>query len=138
MRLLLALLLALPLSAPADDAALLKDIQQRWAKASQAHDVETIAGYLAEDFIHTDEAGMVRNRRQYLEKQRASRARMQSVTLSDLRASVFGDAAVVTGAFEARGSRDGQPFTAHARFTETWLRRSGKWKCVAGQNTAIQ
>lgn len=47
---------------------------------------------------------------------------------------VYNDAAVVTaiGRSEARNNRNGVVFHLRSRYVETWVRRDGKWKVVAG------
>jgi len=36
-----------------------------------------------------------------------------------------------------RGTRDGQPFAQHFRYSDTFLRKNGEWKVVHVQVTAV-
>ncbi len=36
------------------------------------------------------------------------------------------------------GATKGKPYTRRARFTDTWIKQNGQWKCVASQSTLIQ
>ena len=48
------------------------------------------------------------------------------------------DVAIVTGiARESGTTADGKRFTNSRRFTDTWVKRNGKWRCVASHTTAI-
>jgi ketosteroid isomerase-like protein len=49
-----------------------------------------------------------------------------------LKVTVFGDAAIATGDFKAKGTdASGKPL-ANERFTDTWVKMpNGKWQCVA-------
>ena len=44
---------------------------------------------------------------------------------------------IVSGIYRETGTAKGKPYTRRARFTDTWIRQSGTWKCVASQSTLI-
>jgi ketosteroid isomerase-like protein len=51
----------------------------------------------------------------------------------DVKVTVFGDTAVATGGFKAKGTdASGKPMDEHLRWTDTWIKMpNGKWQCVA-------
>jgi ketosteroid isomerase-like protein len=58
-----------------------------------------------------------------------------------VKVTVFGDTAIATGEFKAKGTdaRSGKPFEEHDRWTDTWVKMpSGKWQCVATQDSALK
>jgi ketosteroid isomerase-like protein len=49
-----------------------------------------------------------------------------------------GDIAVVTGVTKETGTtRDGERFSTSLRFTDTWVKRNGEWRCIASQTTEL-
>jgi ketosteroid isomerase-like protein len=50
---------------------------------------------------------------------------------------MYGDAAVVTGIYREKGTDRGKPYQRRGRFTDTWVKQSGTWQCVASQSTLI-
>jgi ketosteroid isomerase-like protein len=62
--------------------------------------------------------------------------KMESIKLSDMQVSVYGEAAVVTGSASQAGNFKGQPLTAAITFTDTFIRQNGKWKAVASHRSA--
>jgi ketosteroid isomerase-like protein len=52
----------------------------------------------------------------------------------DMLVHSFGGTAVVTGWLVVRGSGAGGPFEHRYRFTDTWMRRAGRWQIVAAHD----
>jgi ketosteroid isomerase-like protein len=50
---------------------------------------------------------------------------------------LYGQIAVVIGVYREAGTESGKPYSRRGRFTDTWVRRSGSWLCVATQSTLI-
>lgn len=61
-----------------------------------------------------------------------------SLALSEVAARVVGDSAIVTGINHVKG-RDakGQPIDVRVRFTDTWVKRNGRWLAIASQGTQL-
>jgi len=55
----------------------------------------------------------------------------------DLKVRVYGDAAVVTGRFTTKETLKGRDISGQYRFTDTWIKKAGRWLCVAGQGSKI-
>ena len=49
----------------------------------------------------------------------------------------YGTFAVVNFRVTASGVRKGKPLHAQFRYTDVFVRRGGRWECIASQNTAI-
>jgi ketosteroid isomerase-like protein len=55
-----------------------------------------------------------------------------------MKVHVYGGAGVVTGVYRETGITKGKAYARRARFTDTWIKQDGQWKCVASQSTLIQ
>ena len=58
--------------------------------------------------------------------------------VSDIEAQVFGDTAVVRGIDEVAGEQNGETFAAKERFTDVFIRRDGRWLCVATHDSPME
>jgi ketosteroid isomerase-like protein len=63
-----------------------------------------------------------------------------SAEYEDVKVAVFGNTAIATGGFNAKGTdASGKPMDIHERWTDTWIKmQSGKWQCVATHGSAIK
>jgi ketosteroid isomerase-like protein len=62
----------------------------------------------------------------------------ESIERSDMRISIYGDAAVVIGRDDLKGSYNGVVGGGAVRFTHVYVRREARWQLVASQGTWIQ
>jgi len=94
---------------------------------------------VADDFVGTSSSGKVGNKQTMLAEIRKDKNSYTSASSEEMTVHSFGpDVAVVTGiARETGKSPSGKTFSQAYRFTDTWVRRDGKWKCVAASAMAI-
>jgi ketosteroid isomerase-like protein len=57
--------------------------------------------------------------------------------LDDLKVRVFGDAGVAVGLETEKSRYKGKDTSGQYRFTDTWLKRDGRWLCVASAATVV-
>lgn len=58
---------------------------------------------------------------------------------SDMKVHVYGDVAVVTGQNTIKGTWEDIPrnISGPYRFTDVFVKRAGRWQCVASQSSRI-
>jgi ketosteroid isomerase-like protein len=61
----------------------------------------------------------------------ASNSQEQQVAPESMSVRVFGNTAVATGVFRAKGVEGGKSYVRRERFVDTWIFKEGKWVCVA-------
>jgi ketosteroid isomerase-like protein len=69
---------------------------------------------------------------------KAGIVQIESATLGDLKAYVFGDAAIATMTGTSKGTYAGKPFSTAYRETDFLIKRDGRWQIVSGQSTTIK
>jgi uncharacterized protein (TIGR02246 family) len=116
----------------------LKEIENKWANAYLKGDAATIGDILADDFVGVSLEGKVQSRADVMAE--AKRSKVTRSAASDIRVRLLGpDAAVVTGIWSGAGTDPaGHKFDLTSRWTDIFMRKDGKWKCVAQQSTLIQ
>lgn len=112
--------------------------ERQWLESQKANNPELLAPLLAEKFVSTGTDGKVTNRAQTLADAKATH--WTSVDYENLQVVAYGDAAVATGVYVAKGTNSkGKPMDERERFTDTWVKMpGGKWQCVASHGSNIQ
>jgi len=113
-------------------------LEQNWAQAQKASDVDAIAPMLADNFVIVFPDGRVMNKAQALDDTKKSK--MESVEASEMKVISYGNTAVVTGIWKGKGTDgDGKPEDDRDRFVDTWHKSAnGTWQCIASGNAKIQ
>lgn len=145
MKVVLALLLwmlASPLAMAQADAAgdksLLLALESAWNQAELHHDATAASAILADNFISVDHHGALQSRAQYLADMKDLSFNPEEISNSNPTVYLFGDTAIVTSVYRTKGTDNKKPFVHHGRFTDTWIKRNGKWQCIADQETLIK
>ena len=113
-------------------------LENQWMQSQKTNNAELMAPLLADKFVNTGDEGKVMNKAQTLADAKATKFTL--VEYENLQITVFGDTAIATGGASEKGTdAAGKPFTAHDRFTDTWVKMpDGKWQCVATHASALK
>ena len=111
-----------------------KEIGQAWAK----RDVASYDRILADDYTWTDFDGIVWTKAQDLETLKSGEVVNTSYVVDDWKVRVYGDAAVVTGRTTTVNEEyKGKDVSGQYRYTDTWIKRAGRWQLVASHTSKI-
>ena len=119
----------------ADSTAIAKAHEQ-WIRAFQQHDPALIEPLLGDELVYHGVEPFTKHH--LIRHVRDTSFTLESVSPNELRVLVLGsarDVAVVSGSVTAKGRRQGETFNLENRYTEVWVKRGGRWQCVAGQET---
>lgn len=126
-------------SGAAEDEKLLAELQQTLAKAWVGGDRAAVERIIAGDWRSTGPDGRMTNRADVLADVFEARVhRILRVDIDDVHVRVFGDAAVVTGRTHGVGEARGSAYDVIIRFTDTFVRRDGRWQAVASHASLLQ
>jgi peptidylprolyl isomerase len=115
----------------------LKDLERQWMEGFKNRDKEMLNRVLSDDFIFTDDEGQTFNKAQYVEAAMQV-VKVESYSLDDLTTRVYGDTGVVVGRWTGKFTVDGKPSSGDFRFTDTFVKRQGRWRVIASQDTRIK
>src|SRR5579871_2287513 len=86
-----------------------------------------------EDFIFTDAAGTVSDKKQDMAGEKDCRKTDAKYDVDNSEVRLFGNTAVVTGRITiARKNKEEKLVTRRSRFTDVFVWRDGRWQLVAG------
>jgi uncharacterized protein (TIGR02246 family) len=122
-------------SASEEEAVL--SFEREWTEAMIGKDAAALDRILADDFTEIDPMGMTHTKEAALANAKSGDLVFESFTPRDMKARVYGDTAVVTGLSTVKGTHKGQDISGDYRFTDTLVKRNGRWQAVASQATGV-
>jgi ketosteroid isomerase-like protein len=125
---------------PLEDAGALLYMEREWNDASKRGDVAWFEHNYADDATDiSSRTGAVHSKAEEIASMKGDKTVLDSLELSDLNVRVEGNSAIVTGINRVRGKdAEGKPFDRQTRFTDTYIKRDGRWQVWATQGTAVQ
>lgn len=124
-------------SPPTDRELVLRQLtalEHEWNEANIKGNRAIVRRIVADEFRGVGANGSVENKEQMLANLEPN-PNIASLKLSDLKVSLAGNTAVLTGLNTARG-KNGQRITF--RFTDTFLWRDGHWQAISSQATQVK
>jgi ketosteroid isomerase-like protein len=115
----------------------LKELEMQWANAGVKKDLAVIDRLLADDFITTDPQGEVFTKTEEIAFLKSGEDIVLSAALSDIQVRAYGDAAIVTYVYKAKESLKGRDVSGTSRWTDTWVKRGGSWRCAASHGSMV-
>jgi len=112
-------------------------LEDEWGAALIKHDPAPIEKMIADDFIGTTPGGAVYTKAQLLESVKSNKEDIISITDDEVKVHVYGDAAVINARITSIVRVEGKETSFLGRYTDTWIKQDGRWKCVAGHNSDI-
>jgi ketosteroid isomerase-like protein len=109
----------------------LKERGQEWAAAEQRGDAASLAHILADDFVGIGPRGFMLTKEQWLARYQSGDLKHESLSWSDVRVRVYGDAAVATGRQIQQGSYKDHDIAGQFRVTQVFVQQDKGWLLAA-------
>ena len=120
----------------ADERALMQ-IERDWAVASAANDAAGLDKLMADEYVgNTD--GRITPKKQALADVKSGATKTSSAEASDLTVFVAGDRASVHGLWTEKSIQNGKDMSGQYRFTDTFIKRDGRWQAVTTFSTKLK
>ena len=121
-----------------NDDLTLHRIQERLARAWVEHDRGFIDGVLAPEWQVTQADGSILSKADVMALAFDDGGlTVTRCVVDDISVARFGDVAIVRGRTDAAGTVNGVSSEARIRFTDTFIKRDGRWRAVASHASAI-
>jgi ketosteroid isomerase-like protein len=123
---------------PASEAqTAIQKLERDWAEAVKRRDADKIGRLQADEFVFTGPGGEVWQKARVLETIKAGDLEIDSFEMSDSQVRVYGDTAVILFRVDWTGRFRGMDISGPQRMTDVWVKRAGRWQCVASQSTRV-
>jgi len=108
-------------------------------KAFLDADAGALERVLTDDFTLTLSNGEVSTRASEISELRSGKVHYDVFENYGMKARLYGDnVAVVLGKTSVKGTTEGKPFDRIVQFTDTLIKRDGRWQLVAGHVSRIE
>ncbi|MFZ0137455.1 MAG: nuclear transport factor 2 family protein [Candidatus Sulfotelmatobacter sp.] len=112
-------------------------LENGWNQAVQQKDAVALDMLLGIELVYVDYDGKLMDKAAYLASVQSSSLHPTRIVSEFMKVYLYGPAAVVSGEYRENGLRNGKPYLLRERFTDTWVRGSERWVCVASHSTLI-
>ena len=120
----------------AEAAQEIERIERDWAAAYMRGDADAVGRFIADDAVMTDPGSTVHSKADLLNALKSGDLKLEAIDISDFQTKVYGDTAVATYRVQNRGTYKGQSIAGEERWTDTFVRRGGRWECVASHGSS--
>ncbi len=110
--------------------------ERQWAESVATGDTSTIERILADDFVGVDPKGRFYDKVTMVADTRNAPKHFLSNHANDIKVRFYGHSAVAQGD-ETWERRSGDPLRGRFVWTDTWVRRNGKWQIVAAEDLIV-
>lgn len=113
-------------------------VEEEWHSAMTRHDADAVDRILADEFISVGGNGKSQNKAETIANLKKSEAVYEYFTPYDLDVRQYGNTVVVVGRSRSKGHYPGgNQFMSEYRWTDVFVKRGGRWQCVAAQVTSV-
>ena len=107
--------------------------ERAWAESVATGDSSVVERILADDFAGVDPKGHVYDKSKMVSDTRDAPKYFVSNHANEIKVRFYGDSAVAQGD-ETWERRSGDPLRGRFVWTDTWIKRNGKWQIVAAED----
>jgi ketosteroid isomerase-like protein len=115
----------------------IRQLERAWNQAEAAQQVKEVSNLVDDTLVYTDYDGSIMNKSEYMKWVAAPEQKADHLFDEGMTVHVYGNAAVVNGVYRESGTNKGKKYVIRSRYTDTWIRRDGTWRCVASHSTLI-
>lgn len=119
------------------DTDSLRAVDRRLQAAQLTADADTLAELIDDRLVFTGPDGRLYSKEDDLRLQRSGQQRLTEVTEEELTALVDGDVGVTWFRGRLAGVFQGEEFSAHVRYTRTWIRTPAGWRLLAAHVSSV-
>ncbi|HEY0944661.1 MAG TPA: nuclear transport factor 2 family protein [Opitutaceae bacterium] len=124
-------------AATGSDEEIIRHLESEWASALVRTDFAAIDRITAPEWVLTTPDGKQLPKAQADADLKAGALRFESLNVDTLQIRIYGGTAVVFGLETQRSTHLGNDVSGQYRFTDVFVKRDGRWQCVATQLTRI-
>ncbi|HSA96046.1 MAG TPA: nuclear transport factor 2 family protein [Acidobacteriota bacterium] len=109
----------------------LLNLMQDWMNAEVKADMAFLDQFITDDCVITDPSGALWTKAQFLGGLKSGEGAVKSFALDNMKARIYGDAAVVNGRMTAKQTFQRQDISGQYQCTDVFIKKAGRWQCVA-------
>lgn len=115
----------------------LRKLNDEVAQMQVRKDAAAAERLLGDEYLFIQGDGQVSNKAQNVEILRSADFECQALTTDDVQVRVYGNTALIIGRAHFKATYKGEDVSGEFRYTDVWVRRTGRWQNVASQATRL-
>jgi ketosteroid isomerase-like protein len=108
-----------------------RKLERLWLDAYEKRDVAAMTAIVADDFMITFPDGGTETKPEILESLKRLVVSATKFKTEEVKSRLYGDVVILTGIVITEWMQNGNPMTDRSRYTDTYVKRNGKWQVVA-------
>jgi hypothetical protein len=112
-------------------------LESRWDSAVVRKDIAVLERILAPSFVFIGADGSVSTRSEMLAGLQTPDLVIDPFETRDVQVRLYGSTAILTGWFEQTGRFQGRAYRVRSRYTDVYVRESGRWVAVTAHASAL-
>src|ERR1700676_3767581 len=113
-------------------------MEHLWNEAQVSRDARALDAMIGAQFVNTEYDGEVSDKAKFLADIRDPHFNLATLTIQDLKVSMYADSAVVVGIYHTKGTYQSKPYEHSGRFTDPWVFTEARWQCVASHTSLLK
>lgn len=110
-------------------------LEHAWNQAEAFKDLKALDTLFDNSLVYVDYDGTLFTKAEFLAHVKF--AHVEQIVTESMIVEIFGNTAVVTGAYRATELEHGKLIARRGRFIDTWIFLNSRWVCVAAQAVPI-
>lgn len=118
-----------------------RKLERQWLDAYEQHNAEAMDRIVADDFTITFPNGAIQTKPQLMAMIKAPRPATQPrmrFSTEGVQSRAYGDTVILLGRVITEYERDGKKVKEQSRYTDTYVRRDGRWQVVASHLSNVE
>lgn len=118
-----------------------RKLEREWLDAYEQRDAAAMDRIVADDFTITFPNGAIQTKPQLMTMIKSPRGGSQPKTrfyTEDVKSRAYGDTVILMGRVISEFEREGKPVKEQSRYTDTYVKRDGRWQVVASHLSNVQ
>jgi len=117
-----------------------RQLERHWLDAYEQNNSEAMTKIVADEFIITFPNGSMQTKSELMsmiKNPKSSAPKMRFYT-EDVKSHAYGDTVILRGKVVTEYERDGKQVREQSRYTDTYVKRNGRWQVVASHLSNVQ
>lgn len=108
-----------------------RKLERAWLDAYEKRDVASMTAIVADDFTITFPDGGMQTKVQVVESLKSAGGAAMKFKTESVQSRAYGDIVILIGVVISEWTQDGKAMSDRSRYTDTYVKRNGKWQVVA-------
>src|ERR1700743_2578695 len=117
------------------DEIQIRQLERAWNQAEANQQVKEVSNLVDDTLVYTDYDGTIMTKAEYLKWVAAPEQKADHLFYEGMTVHVYPNAAVVSGIYRESGTNKGKKYNIRSRYTDSWIRRDGLWRCFVTHST---